>query len=160
MWRPTKAGVGGMSELLGGVAALGEDERRWRRATGTEKPSALASIGRGFVDVVDPALQAWYDATDRGAAQRLRKERGDEESLYLRGKMGHLPQEAWASTPDFYRGLGRGLLVAASIGGGPLGALMGAGGGALQEMARPHVSFDTPFLLRKRKRREDSPLGD
>ena len=100
--------------LVGGL--LGPSEKQLaelRRKYGipdAEAPCAMVSMGRGAMDLWEPAKQMYLDRVDPVRAAAYRKQRDEEERLYQRGLLAGnpLPPDApkWAQA-DLSRQFGQ-----------------------------------------------------
>jgi hypothetical protein len=104
-----------ISGLLGPSDEQFAEQRRKYGIPDAEPPSPMVSIGRGAMDVWEPAKQFYLDHTDPVQAAAYRQRRGEDERLYQRGLLAGnpLPPDApsWAHA-DVYRGVGRGAVAA------------------------------------------------
>ena len=104
-----------LSGLLGPSDEQLAEQRRKYGIPDAEPPSPMVSIGRGAMDVWEPAKQLYLDHTDPVQAAAYRKRRGEDERLYQRGLLAGnpLPPDApnWAHA-DMYRGVGQGMVAA------------------------------------------------
>jgi hypothetical protein len=104
-----------LSGLLGPSDEQLAELRRKYGIPDAEPPSPMASIGRGAIDVWEPAKQLYLDHTDPVRAAAYRQQRSEDERLYQRGLLASnpLPSDApnWARA-DMLRGVGQGMVAA------------------------------------------------
>ncbi len=86
-----------------------------------QPPSALARIGRGFTDMYEPVVSAWYGLTNPAMQKQYDAQRDQNDALYLRGLLGTaIPPNLRGAVPDLWRGLGQ---AAPLFPLGPLGGI-------------------------------------
>lgn len=81
-----------------------------------EPPSAMASIGRGAMDVWEPIKQTYLNTFQPNQAPAYQAQRQEDERLYQRGLLAGNPRppDSWAD-PDMWRQAGRGMVAAPLI---------------------------------------------
>jgi hypothetical protein len=78
-----------------------------------EPPSAMASMGRGVMDIWEPLRQMYLNRYHPAQATAYRAQRQEDERLYQRGLLSGNPRppDSWQD-PDLWRQAGRGMVAA------------------------------------------------
>lgn len=92
-----------------------------------ESPTWSESMGRGFMDVLEPVKQGWLNATDTASANAYRKQRTADERIYTTGLLQRAPKTDERAPVDLWRMQGQLAaltpLMLPGIGGAPGGLL-------------------------------------